>query len=100
MEGQLAGELTAAIAAFPGPEALLIEYVDLRGAGERVRKYRVMAVDGVLHPLHVAVARAWKVHYFTADMAADAANRAGAWRTRRRTPRSRRWKRRPRTAPA
>ena len=61
---------------FPAATALLVEFCDLRGAGDRVRKYRVMAVDGVLYPLHVAVARQWKVHYFSADMAADAANRA------------------------
>jgi hypothetical protein len=41
-----------------------------------MRKYRVMAIGGTLYPLHVAVSREWKVHYFTADMASDAANRA------------------------
>jgi hypothetical protein len=71
-----AGDLAAAVAAFPGADALLIEYVELRGADDCVRKYRVMAVDGVLYPLHVAVAKQWKVHYFSADMATDAANRA------------------------
>jgi hypothetical protein len=71
-----ADEMVAAIAEFPGAEALLIEYVDLRGDDGRVRKYRVMAIGGTLYPLHVAVSREWKVHYFTADMASDAANRA------------------------
>jgi len=71
-----AADLVGAVAAFPGEEALLIEYVDLRGADERVRKYRVMAIDGTLYPMHVAVAKTWKVHYFSADMASDAANRA------------------------
>jgi hypothetical protein len=71
-----AGELAAALAAFPGDDVLLIEYVDVRGGDGRVRKYRVMAIDGTLYPLHVAVSRQWKVHYFSADMAADAANRA------------------------
>jgi hypothetical protein len=71
-----AADLAAAVAAFPGPDALLIEYVDVRGDDERVRKYRVLAVDGALYPLHVAVATTWKVHYFSADMVADAANRA------------------------
>jgi lipoprotein NlpI len=71
-----AGDLAAAIAGFPGSDALLIEYVDLRGDDGRVRKYRVMTVDGVLYPLHVAVSQHWKVHYFTADMATDEGNRA------------------------
>jgi lipoprotein NlpI len=71
-----AGELAAAVAGFPGTDALLIEYIDLRDDDGRVRKYRVMAIDGVLYALHAAVSREWKVHYFTADMATDAANRA------------------------
>jgi hypothetical protein len=29
------------------------------------------AVDGRIYPLHLAVSRHWKVHYFTADMADD-----------------------------
>lgn len=69
-------DLAAAVAELPGDDVLLIEYLDVRGAGERVRKYRMMAIDGELYPLHVAVSQHWKVHYFTADMAADAANRA------------------------
>jgi glutathione synthase/RimK-type ligase-like ATP-grasp enzyme len=40
------------------------------------RKYRVMFVDGVLHPLHLAVSADWKVHYFSAAMAEVAAHRA------------------------
>jgi hypothetical protein len=71
-----AADLAAAVAGFPGTDALLIEYIDLRDDDGRVRKYRVMAIGGVLYPLHVAVSREWKVHYFTADMATDAANRA------------------------
>ena len=39
------------------------------------RKYRVMIIDGVLYPLHLAISADWKVHYFTADMAANAAYR-------------------------
>jgi hypothetical protein len=71
-----AGDLADAVAGFPGEDALLIEYVDVRDGDGRVRKYRMMAVDGALYPMHVAVARHWKVHYFSADMAGDAANRA------------------------
>lgn len=76
VRAESARELAAAIAEFPGADALLIEYVDLRGDDGRVRKYRVMTIGGTLYPLHVAVAREWKVHYFSADMASDAANRA------------------------
>ncbi len=40
------------------------------------RKFRVMIVDRKLYPLHLAISRDWKVHYFTADMADSADNRA------------------------
>jgi hypothetical protein len=69
-------ELAAASAAFPGDDVLLIEYVDVRGADGAVRKYRMMAVDGALYPLHAAISNDWKVHYFSAAMASDAAKRA------------------------
>jgi Tfp pilus assembly protein PilF len=71
-----AADFAAAIADFPGEDALLIEYLDLRDDDGRVRKYRVMAIGGKLYPMHLAVSREWKVHYFSADMTGDAANRA------------------------
>jgi Tfp pilus assembly protein PilF len=67
--------LPAAVAALPGEELIAIEFLDVRNADGLTRKYRVMIVDGALHPLHLAVARRWKVHYFSADMAACAAHR-------------------------
>lgn len=67
--------LARAAATLPGSDALLIEFADLRDAFGAVRKYRVMAVGGRLYPLHLAIARDWKVHYFTADMD-DARHRA------------------------
>jgi hypothetical protein len=35
------------------------------------RKYRVMFIGGVAYPLHLAISADWKVHYFTAAMAAN-----------------------------
>jgi hypothetical protein len=64
-----------AVAGFPGDDALLLAFADLRGGDGQVRKYRVMAIDGQLYPLHAAIGTDWKVHYFTADMAGNAANR-------------------------
>jgi len=55
---------------------LLIAYMDARGADGLARKYRVMSIDGDLYPLHLAISPDWKVHYFTAAMAEDAAHRA------------------------
>lgn len=71
-----AGELPAAVAALPGDELLAIAFLDARGADGQFRKYRVMCIDGALYPLHLAISRDWKVHYFTSDMAQRADHRA------------------------
>ncbi len=68
-------ELPAAIAPLAGDQLLLIEYLDARGPDGMARKYRVMFVDGVAYPLHLAISTDWKVHYVTAGMAANAAFR-------------------------
>ena len=49
-------------------EVTAIEYLDARGADGWVRKYRVMMVGGRLYPLHLAISKQWKIHYFSADM--------------------------------
>lgn len=69
-------DLAGALAALPGDRLMAIEYLDARGPDGLARKYRVMCVDGKLFPLHLAISADWKVHYFTADMAAEAAHRA------------------------
>lgn len=63
-----AAALSAALATLPGDELLVIEYLDARGADGNARKYRAMLIDGRIYPLHLAVSRQWKVHYFTSDM--------------------------------
>ena len=55
---------------------IVMRYLDTRCADGNFRKYRVMTIDGRMYPLHAAVSSDWKVHYFTADMAANALNRA------------------------
>jgi glutathione synthase/RimK-type ligase-like ATP-grasp enzyme len=68
-------QLPQAAASLKGDEVLAIQYLDARGDDGMARKYRVMFVDGVAYPLHLAVSADWKVHYFTAAMAASAAFR-------------------------
>jgi glutamate/tyrosine decarboxylase-like PLP-dependent enzyme/glutathione synthase/RimK-type ligase-like ATP-grasp enzyme len=68
--------LPAAVAQLPGKELTVIEFLNARGADGKVRKYRVMMIDGELYPLHVAISSHWKIHYFTADMAEQADHRA------------------------
>ena len=65
----------ARVAALPAEELLSIEYLDARGSDGLSRKYRVMFIDGELYPLHLAISADWKVHYFSADMAARQTHR-------------------------
>jgi glutathione synthase/RimK-type ligase-like ATP-grasp enzyme len=62
-------DLAAAAESLPGQKLLAIEYLDATGLDGKPRKYRVMMIDGQLYPLHLAISKDWKVHYFTADMA-------------------------------
>ncbi len=66
----------AAAADFPGDDLCLIEELDARDSDGFFRKLRVMIIDRKIYPLHLAVSRNWKVHYFRADMAESADNRA------------------------
>jgi len=68
--------LADAVATLPGRELTAIQYLDSRGADGKVRKYRVMMIDGELFPLHLAISSHWKIHYFTAEMADRADHRA------------------------
>jgi hypothetical protein len=55
---------------------LAIEYLDARGSDGSARKFRVMMIGGQIYPLHLAISRNWKVHYFTSDMADKPDHRA------------------------
>ena len=50
---------------------MVIQYLDARGADGLARKYRVMFIGEKFYPLHLALSHDWKVHYFTAGMAAE-----------------------------
>ena len=71
-----AEDLAAAAQGLPGEKLLAIEYLDATGADGKPRKYRVMMIGGQLYPLHLAISKDWKVHYFTADMADKPDHRA------------------------
>ena len=60
--------LSETVASLGGGELLVIEYLDARGADGMARKYRVMFIDGVAYPLHLAISADWKVHYVTSAM--------------------------------
>ena len=61
--------LAAFATALPGATLLVMEFVDTRGADGAYRKYRAMTIGGRLYPVHLAIADAWKVHYFRSGMA-------------------------------
>jgi len=65
----------AAIDHLPGAELDAIQYLDARGGDGKIRKYRVMMIGGRLYPLHAAISHAWKIHYFSAEMAEHPENR-------------------------
>jgi glutathione synthase/RimK-type ligase-like ATP-grasp enzyme len=71
-----ASALASAAEGLPGEDLLLIEYLDARGRDGSARKYRVMMIGGQIYPLHLAISRNWKVHYFTSDMADKPDHRA------------------------
>jgi tetratricopeptide (TPR) repeat protein len=70
-----AEELAAAAAQFPGDYVYLIDELDARDGDGYHRKLRVMIIDRKIYPLHLAISRHWKVHYFRANMAASPKNR-------------------------
>jgi hypothetical protein len=63
-------------ATLPGDEFFAIAYVDATGTDGWVRKYRVVFVAGALYPIHLALARQWKIHYFSSAMSDHAEHRA------------------------
>ena len=69
-------DLAQTASGLPGDELLAIEYLDARGADGNARKYRAMMIGGKIYPLHLAISRNWKVHYFTSDMADQPDHRA------------------------
>jgi hypothetical protein len=68
-------EMAAALAQFPGDDVWLIDQLDARDRAGFFRKLRVMIIDRKIYPLHLAISRNWKIHYFKADMADSPENR-------------------------
>ena len=68
--------LSSVVESLPGERLLAIEHLEARRVDGKVRKYRVMIVDGKLYPLHAAISSSWKVHFFSADMSERPEHRA------------------------
>jgi hypothetical protein len=72
---EAAADLAAAAATLPGDEILALDYADTAAADGTYRKYRILSIGDALYPLHLAISRDWKVHYFSAAMRESAAFR-------------------------
>jgi len=70
------GDTATALASLPGTAVIAIAFLDTRSQDGNFRKYRIITVDGKIFPLHLAVSRDWKVHYFSADMVERPEHRA------------------------
>lgn len=57
-----------AVKKLPGSALLVISILDSTNIHGDSHKFRVMIVDGQLYPMHLAISKDWKVHYFSADM--------------------------------
>ena len=68
-------ELAKVASEIPGDDVCLIDELDARDPDGFHRKLRVMIIDRKIYPLHLAIARHWKIHYFKADMAHSPENR-------------------------
>jgi glutathione synthase/RimK-type ligase-like ATP-grasp enzyme len=66
-------DLADAVQGLPGPELLVIAFIDARRGDGLLRKYRVMTIDGEIYPLHLAVSRDWKAHRATTGVDTPAA---------------------------
>ncbi|MGB9146573.1 MAG: hypothetical protein WCC14_12180 [Acidobacteriaceae bacterium] len=68
--------LCASVAELPGNEVIVLQYLDGSASDGNIRKYRVLMVGEELYPVHLAIARDWKIHYFSADTADNSEHRA------------------------
>ena len=69
-------DLRSAISALPGETLSAIEFLDARGGDGLIRKFRVMSIGGQFFPAHAAVAKDWKVHFFSSSAPERAEARA------------------------
>jgi tetratricopeptide (TPR) repeat protein len=68
-----AGALDAYLAAAgETDEFYLAAFIDYRSADGYYRKYRIVFVDGVPYPVHLAISPRWMIHYYNAPMAENA----------------------------
>ncbi|MEO6914048.1 MAG: tetratricopeptide repeat protein [Candidatus Baltobacteraceae bacterium] len=60
------------LARVQSPDFYITSFVDYKRADGFYRKYRIIFVDGVPYPYHLAISPAWMIHYYNAPMAENA----------------------------
>ncbi len=63
-----AGELHAYLQRVPHQSFYVMPFVDFRSADGYYRKYRIISVDRVPYPYHLAISPDWMIHYYNAPM--------------------------------
>jgi tetratricopeptide (TPR) repeat protein len=61
-------ELQDALKSLPRENVVVMSFIATRSPDGAMRKYRVMRIDGVLFPIHLAISHHWKIHYHSAAM--------------------------------
>lgn len=62
-------ERAAHVQRFPSPRYHVSPFVEYRSPDGYYRKYRIVLVDGVPYPYHLAISPRWMVHYQSSPMA-------------------------------
>ena len=68
-------QLSGYLATVDAQAFFVAPFVDYRSADGLYRKYRIIFVEGIAYPCHLAISPRWMVHYYNADNAEIAAFR-------------------------
>jgi glutathione synthase/RimK-type ligase-like ATP-grasp enzyme len=63
-----AAELRAYLASVAESAFYVMPFIDFRSPDGYYRKYRIIVVDGVPYPYHLAISPNWMIHYYNAPM--------------------------------
>jgi tetratricopeptide (TPR) repeat protein len=67
-----AEDLASYVERNPAERYFVCPFFDYRSSDGYYRKYRIVFVDGIPYPVHLAISRRWMIHYYNAEMAENA----------------------------
>lgn len=65
-------ELRTYLARVDAPDFYTMPFIDFSRPDGYYRKYRIIVVDGVPYPFHLAISPRWMIHYYNAPMSENA----------------------------